>query len=289
MFSSLKKKWKVNEWQLTLILCTFALGGSLTGYVGKKIMNLLSLEQDWLWTLVYILLITLIWPMAVTLLSIPFGQFKFFKKYIGKLLARIGLLKLSNPILPKKHLAIFASGTGSNAQKIIDHFRDHPFIRIVLIVCNKPGAGVLNIAIKEGIPTLIIEKHRFFEGDAYLPEMEDAAIDLIVLAGFLWKVPSALVQKFSGRIINIHPALLPDFGGKGMYGANVHRAVLAAGKKESGISIHLVDELYDNGRILFQARCPVHADDTVESLSTRIHELEHAHFARAIEKQIMNE
>ena len=287
MFSSLKKKWKVNEWQLALILCTFALGGSLTGYLGKKIMNLMSLQADWLWTLVYILLITLIWPLAVTLLSIPFGQFNFFKKYLGKILTRIGLLKTSNPILPKKHLAIFASGAGSNAQKIIDHFRDHPTIRIVLIVCNKPGAGVLNIAVKEGIPALIIEKNRFFGGDAYLPEMEDAAIDLIVLAGFLWQVPAALVQKFRGRIINIHPALLPDFGGKGMYGHHVHKAVLAAGKKESGISIHLVDEIYDNGRVLFQATCPVHENDTVETLTKRIHELEHTHFARVIEKQLM--
>ena len=289
MFSSLKKKWKVNEWQLALILCTFALGGSLTGYLGKKIMNLMSLQADWLWTLVYILLITLIWPMAVILLSIPLGQFKFFIKYITKILSKIGLAKITSPEAGKKHLAIFASGAGSNAQKIIDHFRNHPRIRVVLIVCNKPGAGVLEIAVKEGIPTLIIEKQRFFQGDAYLPEMEDAAVDLIVLAGFLWQVPAAMVQKFRGRIINIHPALLPDFGGKGMYGQKVQEAVLATGKKESGISIHLVDELYDHGQVLFQARCPVHPDDNIESLTKRIHELEHKHFAEVIEKQLMSE
>ncbi len=289
MFSSLKKKWKVNEWQLTLIICTFAFGGSLTGYVGKKIMNLLSLQADWLWTLIYIFLITLIWPMAVILLSIPLGQFKFFKKYISKILSRIGLGTPSNPKLDKKHIAIFASGVGSNAQKIIDHFRNHSSIRIVLIVSNKPGAGVLDMAVKEGIPTLIIEKQRFFEGDAYLPEMEDLSVDLIVLAGFLWHVPAALVQKYRGHIINIHPALLPDFGGKGMYGHHVHEAVLAAGKKESGISIHLVDEVYDNGLVLFQATCPVHDNDTIESLTSRIHELEHTHFAKIIEKQLMND
>ncbi len=289
MFSSLKKKWKVNGWQLALIITTFALGGSMTGYIGKKVMNLLSLQADWLWTLVYILLITLIWPMAVILLSIPLGQFNFFRKYIRKILSRFGLFKSSSPEQPKKHIVIFASGAGSNAQKIIDHFRNHPVIRIVLIVSNKPAAGVLDIAVKEGIPTLIIEKQRFFQGDAYLPEMEDAAIDLIVLAGFLWKLPSALVTKFRGRIINIHPALLPDFGGKGMYGHHVHKAVLDAGKKESGISIHLVDEVYDNGLVLFQATCPVHADDTIETLTRRIHELEHTHFARIIEKQLLNE
>lgn len=287
MFFSLKKKWKVNNWQLALILCNFALGGSLTGYLGKKIMNLLAIQADWLWTLIYILLITLIWPMAVILLSIPLGQFRFFRNYIGKILSKFGLYKISSPEKPIKHIAIFASGAGSNAQKIIDHFRGHPGVRIVLIVCNKPGAGVLNIAVKEGIPTLIIERQRFFQGDAYLPEMEDARIDLIVLAGFLWQIPAALVQRFRGRIMNIHPALLPEFGGKGMYGHYVHEAVLAAGRKESGISIHLVDEIYDNGKILFQATCPVHADDTVESLTKRIHELEHAHFANVIEQQLL--
>lgn len=287
MFFSLKKKWKVNNWQLALILCNFALGGSLTGYLGKKIMNLLAIQADWLWTLIYILLITLIWPMAVILLSLPLGQFRFFRNYIGKILSKFCLYKISSPEKPTKHIAIFASGAGSNAQKIIDHFRGHPGVRIVLIVCNKPGAGVLNIAVKEGIPTLIIERQRFFQGDAYLPEMEDARIDLIVLAGFLWQIPAALVQRFRGRIMNIHPALLPKFGGKGMYGHYVHEAVLAAGRKESGISIHLVDEIYDNGKILFQATCPVHADDTVESLTKRIHELEHAHFARVIEQQLL--
>lgn len=287
MFSSLKKKWKVNNWQLAIILINFALGGSLTGYLGKKIMNFLAIEADWLWTLVYILLITLIWPMAVTALSIPLGQFRFFKKYIGKLLSKFGLVKLPSPEPGKKHIAIFASGAGSNAQKIIDHFRGHPGVRIVLIVCNKPGAGVLDIAIKEGIPTLLIEKQRFFQGDAYLPEMENASLDLIVLAGFLWQVPAVLIKKFRGHIINIHPALLPDFGGKGMYGHHVHEAVLAAGKKESGISIHLVDEIYDNGKVLFQATCPVQENDTVETLTKRIHELEHMHFARVIEKQLM--
>jgi phosphoribosylglycinamide formyltransferase-1 len=153
---------------------------------------------------------------------------------------------------------------------------------VVLIVCNKPGAGVLNIAVREGIPTLIIEKERFFRGDSYLPEMEDASIDLIVLAGFLWKVPPALIKEYPGRIINIHPALLPDFGGKGMYGHFVHQAVLDAGKKESGISIHFVDELYDHGRVIFQAKCPVNENDTVESLTERIHLLEHEHYARVV-------
>lgn len=293
MFSNLKNKWKVSELQLALIIGTFAIGGSLTGYIGKKIMNLLSINTDWLWTIIYIVLITLIWPMAVLVISIPLGQYRFFSKYIGKILGKLGIggklgVRSSElgvtPGTGKRHIAIFASGAGSNAQKIIDHFRGHPDTRVVLIVCNKPGAGVLNIAIKEGIPALIIEKGRFFSGDSYLPEMEDAGIDLIVLAGFLWKVPTALIRQFPERIINIHPALLPDFGGKGMYGHFVHEAVLAAGKKESGISIHFVDEIYDHGRIIFQAKCPVYENDSVESLTERIHALEHEHYAKVVER-----
>jgi len=286
MFDSLRKKWKVGGVQLLLIIATFAIGGSLTGYAGKKIMNHLPLVPDWLWTLIYIALITLLWPVAVLLVSFPLGQYRFFSKYIRRILFKMGFHSMKAGELPKKHIAIFASGAGSNAQKIIDHFRGHPTIRVVLIVCNKPGAGVLNIAIKEGIPALIIETERFFRGDSYLPEMEDASIDLIVLAGFLWKVPSALIQKYPERIINIHPALLPEFGGKGMYGANVHSAVLAAAKKQSGISIHLVDDQYDHGKVLFQANCPVQEGDTIESLTQRIHALEHLHYAPEIEKYI---
>src|SRR6185312_4356874 len=179
-------------------------------------------------------------------------------------------------------LAIFASGTGTNTARIIDHFRLHPTIRVSLIVCNKPGAGVLTIAENEGVPAVVIEKERFFKGDAYVGELQKRDIGLIVLAGFLWKIPAGLIRAYPGRIVNIHPALLPKFGGKGMYGRFVHEAVLAAGQQESGISIHEVDENYDHGEIIFQARCPVSAADNPDSLAQKIHALEHAHYPAII-------
>ena len=304
MFERLQKKWKVGGLQLAFIISTFAIGGSLTGYAGKKIMNGLAVQQDWLWTVIYILLITIIWPFAVLIVSIPFGQFPFFIKYIRRIGSRVGIVRSSefgvqssepgagNPEIqipftihhsPFTNIAIFASGAGSNAQKIIDHFRNDPVVKITLIVCNNPGAGVLKIAKKENIPTLIIEKERFFRGDAYIKELKEKEINWIVLAGFLWKLPAILIKTYAGRIINIHPALLPQYGGKGMYGKTVHEAVLAAKEKESGISIHYVDELYDHGKIIFQAKCPVLENDTADSLAQRIHALEHEHYARIIE------
>jgi len=185
-----------------------------------------------------------------------------------------------------QQIAIFASGTGTNAARIIDHFRHHAFIRIALIVCNKPGAGVLDIAAREGIPTLLIEKERFFRGDTYIKELKEKHIDLIVLAGFLWKIPSALVQAWPGKILNIHPALLPKFGGKGMYGRFVHEAVIAEGEKETGITIHYVDEQYDHGQTIFQARVIVEAGDTPESVAQKVHWLEYEHFPRVIEEVV---
>jgi formyltetrahydrofolate-dependent phosphoribosylglycinamide formyltransferase len=279
MFDSLQKRWKVSGLRLTLIILTFAIGGSLTGYVGKKLMNLLAIQQDWLWTLIYIALITLLWPLAVILVSIPFGQFPFFRRYLKRMGARMGMGNKRTV-----HIAIFASGAGSNAQKIIDHFRNNKQIRVSLIVTNNPDAAVLNIAGRERIPTFVIEKERFFRGDGYLDELQNAGIDLIVLAGFLWKVPALLIKKYDGRIINIHPALLPKYGGKGMYGANVHGAVLNAKEKQSGISIHYVNDIYDNGKLIYQAACPVYENDTVESLSQRIHLLEHEHYPRVVEE-----
>jgi phosphoribosylglycinamide formyltransferase 1 len=184
------------------------------------------------------------------------------------------------------HLAIFASGTGTNAARIIDHFRDHPFIRVSLIVCNKPGAGVLGIAEREGIPALLIEKEHFFRGGAYVDRLKEMKIDLVVLAGFLWKIPEALVKAYPGRIVNIHPALLPKYGGKGMYGKFVHEAVIAASEKETGITIHYVDEQYDNGQPIFQARVIVEPGDTPETLAKKVHLLEYEHFPRIIEEVV---
>ncbi|HTI91246.1 MAG TPA: phosphoribosylglycinamide formyltransferase [Puia sp.] len=186
-----------------------------------------------------------------------------------------------------KKIAIFASGAGSNAAKIIDHFRSHPNIKISLIVCNKPGAGVLDIAQKEGIPTLIIEKEIFFQGSAYLGELREKGVDFIVLAGFLWKIPSALVKAYPGRIINIHPALLPKYGGKGMYGRFVHEAVVEAKETETGITIHYVDELYDHGQVIFQERVPLSPEDTPGTVAQKVHRLEHLHFPKIIEAVVL--
>ena len=181
-------------------------------------------------------------------------------------------------------IAIFASGKGSNAEKIIDYFNNSTstLAKVVLIVSNKPGAGVLEIARKEKIPFIIIDKEKFFRGNSYVDELKEKKIDFIVLAGFLWKIPTKLIRAFANRIINLHPALLPKYGGKGMYGNHVHEAVIAAKEKESGISIHYVDEIYDHGKIIFQAKCAVSETDTAESLAEKIHALEHANFPRVI-------
>ena len=186
-----------------------------------------------------------------------------------------------------QQIAIFASGAGSNAREIIRYFRNHPSYRISLIVCNKPGAGVLQIADDEKIPALMLEKEPFFRGDAYVGSLKEADIDFIVLAGFLWKIPDALIKAYPGKIVNIHPALLPKYGGKGMYGVHVHKSVIAAGEKESGITIHYVDEYYDHGQPIFQSMVAIDPTDTPESLAAKIHQLEHKYYPVVIE-EILN-
>lgn len=187
-------------------------------------------------------------------------------------------------VLAMTRIAIFASGAGSNAEKIIQYFHNHDTTGIALVVCNRPGAGVLDIAAREKIPTLLIERERFMKGDGYVPELKAHNINFIVLAGFLWKIPLTLIAAFPESIINIHPALLPSYGGKGMYGMNVHAAVINAGEKESGITIHYVDEHYDNGDIIFQDRCKIEPGETPETLAAKIHKLEHMHFPKVIEQ-----
>lgn len=188
---------------------------------------------------------------------------------------------------PLYRIAIFASGTGSNADKIISYFKSSDSISIALIVSNNREAGVLHIANKNNIPTLILEKEKFFLKDVYLPVFESYKINFIVLAGFLWKIPLNLIKAFPQKIINIHPALLPAYGGKGMYGMHVHEAVIAHKEKQSGITIHYVDELYDHGKIIFQEKCAVDKNETPASLATKIHRLEYAHFAPQIEKLLL--
>ncbi len=295
MFKKLREKWKVNGTKLFLILLTFAIGGSLCGIAGKKIMNFIGLEKGIAWIVVYIIVLSIIWPVCVLLISIPLGQLVFFKKYIAKIFSSFkgnkskaaisNVQKATGNVLT--NLAIFASGAGSNAEKIIEYFKNNATIKIALIVCNKPAAGVLQIAKENNINILLIEKQPFSSGGAYINELKKYNINWIILAGFLWKLPLKLIQAFPGRIINIHPALLPKYGGRGMYGGFVHEAVIAAGEKESGISIHFVDEIYDHGEVIMQARCEVIETDSAESLAQKIHSLEHRHYAEVIEQEIL--
>lgn len=185
----------------------------------------------------------------------------------------------------KQRIAVFASGAGSNAQKIIAHFQNSDIAEVALVVCNKKGAGVLNIAADAGVPVLLIGKEKF-QKDGYVQELNEAGIDFIVLAGFLWKIPQPLMEAYPRKIINIHPALLPKYGGKGMYGHYVHESVLNAGDVETGITIHYVDEHYDHGDIIFQTACPILPDDTPDSIAQRVHMLEHMHYPVVIEKLI---
>jgi len=314
MLNGLRQRWKVGNSQLLLILCTFAVTGTLTAYISRAITSWVGLDETDFWGWKILLRLTVLifgYQVIILIVSMLFGQFRFFWNYEKKILAWLGLMKPvdswqlavsgeevgGNPPSfggsrgevgrgevgrGEVHLAIFASGAGSNAQKIIDHFRDNPGVKVALIVCNRPGAGVLAIAKRENIPTLLIEKERFFRGDGFLPELQRLHIDAIILAGFLWKVPSILIKAFPQKIINIHPALLPNYGGKGMYGHFVHEAVIAAKESKSGITIHLVDEVYDHGAVIFQAEVPITENDTPESLAKKVQVLEHQHFPRVV-------
>ncbi len=184
-------------------------------------------------------------------------------------------------------LIIFASGKGSNARAIIDYFKKNGLAHVSLIVSNKADAGVLDIAVEEGIPAVVIDKARL-DSSEFMQELQSYNPTFIVLAGFLWKIPASMIQLFPEKIINIHPALLPKYGGRGMYGHKVHEAVISAGEKESGITIHYVDEVYDNGCKLLQAHCPVQPADTADILAARIHKLEHFFYPRTIEYLLEN-
>lgn len=182
-----------------------------------------------------------------------------------------------------KSLAILASGSGSNAENIIRYFSHSEFIKVAVVLSNNAGAGVHNRAKVLGIPSLTFSREEFAAGDVILETLKAYQVDFIVLAGFLSKVADGLIEAFPRKIVNIHPALLPRYGGKGMYGMHVHRAVLAAGDTESGITIHYIDEHYDEGPVIYQATCPVLPDDSPESLCERVHELEHKWYPKVIE------
>ena len=183
-----------------------------------------------------------------------------------------------------KNIAILASGTGTNAAKIMDHFIGNPQVFVSLVASNKETAGVLDEAVERGVPTAVFTNDQLNDEEFMLNMLR--GIDLIVLAGFMRKIPSFLLEEFEDRIVNIHPALLPKFGGKGMYGKKVHEAVIEAGEKESGITIHLVNEEYDKGKILFQESVPVKQTDTPDSLAMRVQKLEHEHFPKIIQKLV---
>jgi phosphoribosylglycinamide formyltransferase 1 len=182
-------------------------------------------------------------------------------------------------------IAIFASGSGTNAEEIMKRFEHHATIRVGLLLSNNPDAFALERAKKFSVPTKIFTRAQFRESDDVVGWLRQAQITHVVLAGFLWLIPENLIRNFP-RMLNIHPALLPKFGGRGMYGMKVHEAVKAAGEKETGITIHEVNEKYDEGRIIFQARCSVAPNDTPEDIARKIHQLEYAHFPTVIENWI---
>ncbi|RCH54223.1 phosphoribosylglycinamide formyltransferase [Mucilaginibacter hurinus] len=183
----------------------------------------------------------------------------------------------------KKRIAIFASGSGSNAQKIMEHFKRHNDAEVAIILTNNPQAYVLQRADNFEIPSHIFGRKEFYDGDEVIRLLKNLNIDLIVLAGFLWLVPQSLLQAFPNKIINLHPALLPKYGGKGMYGDNVHKAILEAGEEESGITIHFVNEHFDEGEIIHQSRFKIEPGDNLEMVKFKGQQLEHTHFPRVVE------
>jgi len=186
-------------------------------------------------------------------------------------------------------LAILVSGSGSNAENIIHFFSDNHRVEIGLIISNRAEAQVHQRAKRLGVPSITYSKELLSDGHELSKILKNERIDFIILAGYLLKIPSALILAFPNRIVNIHPALLPKYGGKGMYGNHVHQAVVDAKETESGITIHLVNEHYDEGAILFQAKCPVFAEDSADDVAARVHELEYIHYPNIIRQLIQTE
>ncbi len=182
-----------------------------------------------------------------------------------------------------KKIAIFASGAGTNAQNIYDHFRNNSGIEVSLILCNNPDAYVLSRANEINVPSILFDRKQFYSTDVVLNALKSKEIDLIVLAGFLWLIPENILRNYTDKIVNIHPALLPKYGGKGMYGNNVHKQVVKNNEKQSGITIHYVNEKYDEGKIIFQAFCDLSADDKPEDVANKVHKLEYLHYPKIIE------
>jgi phosphoribosylglycinamide formyltransferase-1 len=184
----------------------------------------------------------------------------------------------------KKRIAIFASGSGSNAQKIMEHFKKHTDAEVSIVLTNNPEAYVLQRADNFEIPTHIFDKHEFYQTNEVPDLLKNLNIDIIVLAGFLWLIPDTILANYPKRIINIHPALLPKYGGKGMYGDRVHKQVLENGDEESGITIHYVNEDFDTGEIIYQARFKIEKNDDLELVKFKGQQLEHQYFPKIIEQ-----
>ena len=184
----------------------------------------------------------------------------------------------------KKRIAIFASGSGSNAQKIMEHFKKHVDAEVVIVLTNNPEAYVLQRADNFEIPSHIFDKAEFYKTNSVVDLLKNLQIDLIVLAGFMWLIPQNLLKAFPNKIINIHPALLPKFGGKGMYGDRVHHAVMDAKEEESGITIHFIDENFDEGEIIHQSRFRIEAGDDLEMIKFKGQQMEHLHYPKVVEQ-----
>lgn len=187
-----------------------------------------------------------------------------------------------------RRIAILASGTGSNARKIVEHLKDSEHIEVALIASNKSKAKVLDMSKDHEIPTCVISREDFYDNGAFAERLKNENIGWIVLAGFLWLVPEDLVKQYPNRIVNIHPALLPQYGGKGMYGMNVHRAVKEAQEAQSGMTIHLVNEKYDDGEYLFQASVDLNQEDTAEVIASKVLQLEHQYYPTVVEGWVMS-
>ncbi len=218
----------------------------------------------------------------------PFRKGRYFSIFVVFLYYFCtGQTYLQRVGLAMKRLVIFASGSGSNAQQIIEYFAHTGIARVVKIFSNRPDAYVLQRAKNFDIPTVIFDKADFYENESIRRQLQLLQPDLIVLAGFLWRVPENIIQAFPKQIINIHPALLPDYGGKGMYGNRVHQAIIGNHEKESGITIHYVNENYDEGAVILQARCRIESGETPETLAEKVHSLEYKYYPRAIEQLLI--
>ena len=186
----------------------------------------------------------------------------------------------------KFRIAIFASGSGTNAEAIIKYFKDHPLIKIELVLTNNPNALVLERAKKFAVPTKIFNREEF-SSDEVVKWLREYGITHVVLAGFLWLIPTSLLKSYPNEIINIHPALLPKFGGKGMYGMKIHELIRSLNETETGITIHLINEKYDEGPILYQGRCQVASTDTPKDIANKVHQMEYANYPLVIEQWIL--